>query len=111
MNITLVKKIKSDGNLCRKSADVFEKLKQADLVKKIDHIVFADERKRTSKGLSLAIKHGVQSAPFFIVNQEDGSTQVYTRYYNFVEEVLEEKTSEQESVLEILAQNPDLDFI
>ncbi len=111
MNITLVKKIKSDGNLCRKSADVFEKLKQANLVEKIDHIIFADERKKTSEGLSLALQHGIKTAPFFIVNKEDGSTEVYTRYCNFLEEVLEEKTSEQESVLEILAQNPDLDFI
>lgn len=111
MNITLVKKIKSDGNLCRKSADVFEKLKQANLVEKIDRIIFADERKKMSEGLSLALEHGVQAAPFFIVDKEDGSTKIYTRYYNFLEEVLEKQTSEQESVLEILAQNPDLDFI
>lgn len=111
MNIILVKKIKADGNLCRKSADVFEKLTRANLIGQIDRIIFADERKSSSEGLSLAIKHGVQAAPFFIVEKEDGSTQIYTRYCDFLAEVFEQQTSEKETILEILAQNPELDFI
>ena len=111
MNITLVKKIKLDGNLCRKSAKVFSNLKELNLIKQIDNIIFADERHTSSEGLSLAIKHGVKSAPFFIVEQEDGSTQIYTTYFRFLEEVLEHKTAEEDEVMEIMAQNPELDFI
>ena len=111
MNITMVKKIKADGNLCRQSAKVFEKLKKLSLIDRIDHIVFADERKRSSIGWDLAVKHSVKAAPFFIVEQEDGSSQVYTRYSRFLREVLGHNPIESEEIAEIMAQNPELDFI
>ncbi len=111
MNITMVKKIKADGNLCRQSTKVFEKLKKLSLIDRIDNIVFADERKPSSKGLDLALKHSVKSAPFFIVEKDDGSSQVYTRYSRFLQEVLGQKTLESEEIAEIMNQNPELDFI
>ena len=111
MNITMVKKIKADGNLCRKSADVFEKLKKLSLIDRIDNIVFADERKPSSEGLDLAMKHAVEAAPFFIVEKKDGSRQVYTKYCRFLNEVFGQKTSESEEIAEIMAQNPELDLI
>ena len=111
MNITMVKKIKADGNLCRQSANVFEKLKQLSLIDCIDNIVFADERQPSSKGWALALKHSVKAAPFFIVEKEDGSSQVYTKYSLFLREIFGQQTLESEEIAEIMAQNPDLDFI
>ena len=111
MMITVVKKVKADGNLCRKSAEVWEKLKEAQLLGQIDRIVFAQENKPSSQGLSLAIQHQVTAAPFFIVEQEDGSTQVYTAYSRFLQEVLNYQVSESEEISEMMASNPDLDFI
>lgn len=110
MNITMVKKIRPDGSLCRKSAEVSEKLEQLNLSDRIDQVVFADEREFSSPGLELARLHGVEAAPFFIVEREEG-TQVYTKYSRFLKEVLGHQTSESEEITEIMAQNPDLDFL
>ena len=109
--ITLVKKIKADGNLCAKSANVFAQLQQLGLLERIDHIIFADERQPFSIGFDLAIEHGVESAPFFIVDHEDGSTEIYTMYYRFLNEILGHHSSEQETVNEIMAHYQDIDFI
>lgn len=111
MNITVVAKIKADGNLCRKSAEVWEKLREARLLNQIDRLVFAHEQKPSSLGLSLAVKHEVTTAPFFIVEQGDGYTQVYTAYSRFLKEVLDYKVSESEEILEIMTSHTELDFI
>ena len=87
MSITIVKKVKSDGCLCRKSAEVWSKLESARLLSHIDRIVFARERDLQSEGMSLAIEHRVDAAPFFIV-EEDGVREVYTDYDLFLQEVI-----------------------
>lgn len=110
LNIIMVKKIKQDGNLCRKSAEVSQKLQQLNLIERINAFVFADERESMSPGLELAKKYGVKAAPFFIVQQEN-STQVYTKYSRFLHEVLGYQTAETEEIAEIMAQHPELDFI
>lgn len=110
MNITIVKKIRPDGTLCRKSAEVSDQLNQLNLSDRIDRVVFADDREYSSPGLELARRYGVQAAPFFIVEQEE-RTQVYTKYSRFLKEVLGHQTSETDEIKEIMAQHPDLDFI
>ncbi|MEL6495131.1 MAG: hypothetical protein AAFQ41_08400 [Cyanobacteria bacterium J06623_7] len=110
MNITIVKKIRPDGSLCRKSAEVSDKLNRLNLSDRIDRVVFADDREYSSPGLKLARKYGVSAAPFFIVEQQE-SVQIYTKYSLFFKEVFGHQTSEQEEINEIMAQNPDLDFI
>ena len=112
MTITMVKKITLDGEPCRKCAEVDEKLSAAGLTDKIDRIVIADERDQDSEGMQLAKEHSVELAPFFIVENDDGSTQIYTVYFRFVKEVLQQKgLSEQQEIDEIMDKNPDLDFI
>ena len=111
MKITLVKKINKDGNFCRKCVNVVEKLEKKGLMGRIDQIVVADEREPSSEGLDLAIKHGVEAAPFFIVDHEDGSTQGYSTSVRFFKEILNQKTSEREEVSEIMDRYPELDFI
>ena len=110
MNITLVKKIRPDGSLCRKSAEVSEKLEKLNFSDRINNIVFADEREFSSPGLKLARKYGVEAAPFFVV-ERDHSTQIYTKYSLFFKEILGYQISETEEISEIMAQHPDLDFI
>jgi hypothetical protein len=111
MKITMVKKIKADSSPCRKSADVLEKLEKSGLIDRIDRIVVADEREPSSEGLALALRHKVEAAPFFIVENDDGSTRVYTAYFRFLKDVLDQKISESEELSELMDQNPDLDFI
>lgn len=88
MKITFVKKIKADGEACRKCADVQERLEKSGQLARIDEIVIADERDPQSPGMRLALQHKVEQAPFFLV--EDGElTRVYTVYFQFVKEVLQ----------------------
>ena len=111
MKITLVKKIKADGNLCRKSSDVFKRLQRERLLGYIDRIIFAHETQPSSEGQILAAKYQVDRAPFFIVQQDNNSTQAYTSYSRFLLEVLDRQVSESEEIAEIMASSPDLDFI
>ncbi|MDO3385681.1 hypothetical protein QWI17_07510 [Gilvimarinus sp. SDUM040013] len=89
MKITLVKKVLSNGSPCRKCADVLSKLEHANYMQRIDKIIDADEADPTSAGMLLAKEYGVDRAPFFIVEYEDGHVDVYTVYLKFVMEVLE----------------------
>lgn len=111
MKITVIKKVKADGNLCRKSAKVLKQLQQEQLLNHIDRIVFAHEINPNSEGLILASKYQVNRAPFFIVEQENNEPQIYTSYALFLTEVLKHQVEEKEVVTELMATSPDLDFI
>ena len=111
MHITLVKKIKADGSPCRKCAEVQERLEQEGLIDRIDQIVIADERDPESEGMILAKQYAVDRAPFFIVKKDDSDTEIYTVYFKFVNEVLNQTTSEKDAAQDILDANPDLDFL
>lgn len=111
MKITFVKKILADGSPCRKCGDVIARLEESGQMARIDEVLVADERDATSAGMLLAAEHNVDRAPFFVVENDDGSVNVYTVYFKFVKEVLEQKTQEKDELKEILDQNPDLDFL
>jgi hypothetical protein len=89
MHITFVKKIKADGEPCRKCAEVEKRLNDADLMSRIDAVLIADERDPTSAGMKLAATHQVAVAPFFLVRDDAGNERVYTIYFQFLKEVLE----------------------
>lgn len=72
---------------------------------------FTDERDPNSEGMILAKKHDVNLAPFFVVEEEDQATKIYTVYFKFVKEVLSEGVSEQQEIKEIMDQNTDLDYL
>ena len=91
MHITFVKKIKADGEPCRKCAEVEKRLNDAGLMSRIDAVVIADERDPQSAGMTLAAAHQVAVAPFFVVREDDGTEQVYTVYFQFLKEVLGDK--------------------
>lgn len=109
MKITLVKKIKADGSPCKKCQQVIDRLEKEGHMPRIHEIVVADERDPQSDGMKLANKHGVELAPFFIV-EKDGAEQIYTTYHRFVKEVLSAATDQEEADREIL-ERTDLDFI
>jgi hypothetical protein len=111
MTIALVKKIKQNGQPCAKSARVLADLAERGLLGQIDHIITADERNPSSEGYALAAQYHVEAAPFFVVTRDDGTTQVYRAYHRFLKEIFSQEASEADEVAEIIAQNPDLDFI
>ena len=88
MKITIVKKVKADGCLCRRSAQVWSQLESSQLLGYIDRIVFAHEHDPRSEGMKLAIEHRVNAAPFFIVEQDDAASEVYTDYDSFLQEAI-----------------------
>ena len=107
----MVKKIMADGTPCRKCAEIEQRLDETGLISRIDRVAIADERDPNSTGMLLAKQHHVELAPFFIVEDENGSIRVYTVYFRFLKEVLDTRTSELEEVSELLNNNPNLDFI
>ena len=54
----------------------------------IDSTVIADERDPQSAGMKLAQQHQVEQAPFFVVEDEQGQTKIYTIYFQLVKEVI-----------------------
>ena len=113
MRITFVKKILANGEPCPKCLDVEQRLKERGVMASIDHVAVADEREPASEGMELARRHGVEVAPFFLV-EENSQTAVYTIYFKFVKEVLadrDEDVSAVDEAFEILRANRELDLI
>ncbi|MFT6390208.1 MAG: hypothetical protein ACJAUP_003609 [Cellvibrionaceae bacterium] len=88
MKITLVKKILADGSPCKKCGEVIEKIEAANQMRFIDTIVIADEADNNSQGMVLAAKYDVNRAPFFIVEHDNDSIEVFTIYFKLVKEIL-----------------------
>ena len=103
--ITLVQKIKSNGELCAKSAQVITDLTARGLRQRINHLVPASE------GYTLASKYQIDTAPFFIVTTDDGATHVYPIYSRFLKNVFNVEPAESDEIAEIMAQNSDMYFI
>jgi len=95
MYIKLVKKIKADGTPCRKCLEVEQRLTDAGLLSRIDQIVIADEANPQSEGMRLAKQYKVETAPFFIVENDSGEISVYTIYFKFLKEVLQQELSQK----------------
>jgi hypothetical protein len=110
MKITFVKKIKADGNACRKCAEVQSRLENEGYIEKINETVIADERDMDSEGMQLAKEYNVSQAPFFIVEEEGREAEIYTVYFKFINEVLKGSSSEVDTAKDILEAN-DLDFL
>jgi hypothetical protein len=109
--ITLVQKIKLNGELCAKSAKVIADLTARGLRNNIDRLVTADERDPASAGYILAAKYQIDSAPFFIVTTDDDRTHAYSIYSQFLRNVFNVEPAESDEIAEIMAQNSDMYFI
>ena len=96
MKITLVKKIKADGSSCQKCQDITERLEASDQMKLIDQVIFAIETDPYSAGMLLASELSVDRAPFFVVEHDDGRKEVFTVYFKFVKEILNQISAEEE---------------
>ena len=88
MHITFVKKIKTNGEACRKCADVEQRLRDSGYWNCIDTVLIADQRIADSAGVHLADALGVDRAPFFVVEDDAGIISVHAVYLKFVDDVL-----------------------
>jgi hypothetical protein len=109
--ITLVQKIRSNGELCAKSAKVIADLTARGLRNNIDRLVTADEQNPDSEGYILAAQYQIDNAPFFIVTTEDHQTHAYPIYSQFLRSVFNLEPAESDEIAEIMAQNSDMYFI
>lgn len=91
MKITLVKKILADGSPCKKCVEVTARLVDSGQIEQIDEILEADVCDPTSPGMLLASELNVDRAPFFVVEDDNGQVSVYTVFFKFVKEVLEQQ--------------------
>jgi phosphoadenosine phosphosulfate reductase len=87
MKVTMVKKRLQDGRACDKCIKAEEQLTRRNARTHIDAFVWAEEGNPDSEGMQLATKHNVSVAPFFIVEQDDGSETIYTSALQFIREI------------------------
>jgi hypothetical protein len=86
--ITMVKKRLLDGSECRKCQDATATLQARGLSQRIDEVVWARENDPASPGVVLGRKHGIETAPFFIVRDDRGES-VYTSVLQLIRERLD----------------------
>ncbi len=104
MHITMVKKRMRDGSDCRKCGEVTDHLRQRGLWGRIDEVVWAQEDDPTSPGVILGERLGVETAPFFVVRDDDGET-VYTSVLRLIQDRFDQE--EASTVEEALDVDPD----
>jgi hypothetical protein len=104
MHVTMVKKRMRDGSDCRKCAEVTEHLRQRGLWERIDEVVWAQEDDPTSPGVILGERLGVETAPFFVVRDDNGET-VYTSVLRLIQDRFGERDAT--TVEEALDVDPD----
>jgi phosphoadenosine phosphosulfate reductase len=74
--ITMVKKLLSSGEPCAKCVAAEEMLKARGVWDQIDEVVWVKEGDAESPGARLAAKHGVELAPFFVIERSGQSDEV-----------------------------------
>lgn len=87
MTITMIKKLLSGGEPCRKCAQAEALLRRRGLWARIDEVVIAEEDDPESPGQKLAREHGVHLAPFFLDRTGETVT-VYTSVLELMAKVL-----------------------
>lgn len=114
MNITMVKKIMEDGQECKKCREVSERLESGGELAFINKIIYADMRDPSSEGHSVAEKHNINIAPFFVV-EEEGQVKIYKTYMELKRKVfnkmLEEADIEIEEKRKATSSSSAVDFM
>ena len=82
-HIIFVKKIFLNGELCKKCAEVSERLERDGLLDFVNQIAVAEESDAASEGMRLARKYNVSRAPFFVVEEDDGTVHIFDIYFKF----------------------------
>ena len=83
----MIKKRLLDGSECRKCIEASGHLKSRGLSDRVDEIVWAQEGDPQSPGMVLGDRHGVPTAPFFIV-RDGGREEIYTSVLQLIRERL-----------------------
>ncbi len=109
--ITLVKKILTNGLPCKRCAEMLHKLEASGHIGIINSIVIADERDSNSPGMLLAKKFNVDQAPFFILEQQSGETNILTTYSEFLEKAAGQAADKTTALQDFYKNSNELDFL
>lgn len=91
MHVTMIKKRLASGEPCPKCVQAEDLLKARGLWPRVDEVVWADEADATSEGMKLAVRYGVNHAPFFLVRGDgdgEGEVVVYESVLKLIKERL-----------------------
>jgi phosphoadenosine phosphosulfate reductase len=92
VHVIMVKKKLASGEPCRKCLQAEDMLRRRELWGGVDEVVVADESDPTGRGMQLAQKFGIKTAPFFIV-VDGGKERVIDSAIRVAKEVLVGKTA------------------
>lgn len=97
MHITMVKKRLRDGSDCRKCGQATDQLRARALWERIDEVVWAVEGDPQSPGARLGEKHGVDTAPFFIIREDGGGEVIYTSVMRLIQDRFGQSVTRREA--------------
>jgi phosphoadenosine phosphosulfate reductase len=89
MHVTMVKKRLQSGAPCNKCKKAEELLRARAAWDRIDRIVWAVEDDPDSEGMQLARRYGIEAAPFFVVDDDNGESVAYASVLRLMQERLE----------------------
>jgi len=89
LHVTMVKKRLANGEACAKCVQAEELLRARGLWKCVDRVVWAIEGEPESEGMRLSRTHAVATAPFFLVDDGNGSQAVYPSVLKLLRERFE----------------------
>jgi phosphoadenosine phosphosulfate reductase len=89
MHVTMIKKRLASGEPCRKCVQAEEMLRARGAWSRIDNVVWADENEPDSEGMQLARRYGIETAPFFLVDEGRGQAVPYSSVLRLMSERLE----------------------
>jgi len=92
MRLIMVKKKLRDGSDCRKCAEATEYLRSRSLWDRVDEVIWAREDDPESPGMKLGARLGVERAPFFVVQDEQGE-----KVYQSVLQLVRDRFADQVS--------------
>lgn len=110
LTVLFVKKVLADGEPCRKCREVEERLRKDGLMPRVDAVLLARDDDPDSPGASLAGRHGVQRAPFFVLRFPDGEERVIESYLAFKQWFSSSETTVRD-LADTVDEHPDLAFI
>ena len=96
LHVTMVKKRLANGQDCRKCVQAEALLKDRGLWGRIDRIVWADESDHESEGMHLGRRHGIDTAPFFIVQNGHAQPAVFQSTLRLVKELVPDSAPQTE---------------
>lgn len=87
MRVTMVKKVLESGEDCPKCKEAIKILQEKGLWDRVNKVVAAVVGNEESEGFVLAREYGVERAPFFIIETDDGEKKAIVSVLQFIREL------------------------